>query len=477
MDKKKWVEIQILNYPKLGEGIVQYVKLMLDKVEMEEERQAVFLGVCKEILDKRIARAYEEEGELYAQVWGSPREIEFTLRDLGRPYASKEIRESDSVLEDLEASMEDDYWIEDVRVGTRQLGREGQMMSAKIAISYDGDLIRPEKYDTTPLDTNFNVKEVVDNLEDITEAIACLHQEYGYSYAYEGLYKVEEFKEIVKSGAFSSYLAVNDHGEVAGHLGLSESPVLSSMPEISSVVIKRQFRGLHFGDKMFEASVEQARIKNKPAVWVQPTAFHTGTQRICNKLGFTSCGFLFEYVNKDILSEYNVDLRRMDLTMAVKLLRDYSFSFYCPDEIREFAMQIFEELQSPAELKQASGYEGITKMSLDVNSRTLSMKLVIEQAGEDFEELIFECMNRIQQEKLEMVEVLLLLEHPSSVAAYEYLRKRNYIFSGILPGSDNGVYCVMQYLCGSIPKFDKLVTTDGYNEVRQALQKIYEEGN
>lgn len=474
LEKKKWTEIEFLNYPKLGEGVIQYLSVLLEKSGLEQKQQEVFLRVCEKMVENRIAKAYDDEGTLYAQVWASKREVEFTLRDLGHPYASQEIRTEEDAVEELALYMAYEKMIEDVRLGVEQLGKDGQMIKAKISIAFDGELIHPEQRDWTPKDTNFNVREVIDDLSDINEAIACIHQEYGFTYAYEGLYKVEEFKKIVKKGAFSSYLAVSDHGEIAGHLGLSESSFLVNMPEISSVVIKRQFRGLHFGDKMFEASVEQARIKKKPAVWVQPTAFHTGTQRICNKLGFTPCGFLFEYVNKDVASEYNVQKRRLDLAMAVKLLTDYTFSFYCPSEIRQFAEHLFAKLDSPVTWKDGTEYSGVSVIHTEVNPRTVSMKLVIEQAGEDFEKIIFQRMNQIQQEKIEMVEVLLSLEESSSPAAYEHLRDKNFVFTGMLPGSDKGVYCVMQYLCGSSPKFENLVATDGYREVLQELQEIYE---
>lgn len=474
MEKKKWVEMQILNYPKLGEGLLLYLKMILEQIEVDESRQEDFLDVCREAIERRITRAYDGEGVLYAQIWSTDTEIEFTLRDLGRLYGSQEIRGEEDSIDELAVLMESEKQDGEVRTKVVQLGREGQMVVIKMPIVLDVSFIRSESESEGPKDTNFHVKEVLDDLEDITEAIACLHQEYGFSYAYEDLYKADSFKEIVKSGAFSSYLAVNDHGEIAGHLGLSESSALPNMPEISSVVIKRQFRGLHFGDKMFAASVDQARLKGKPAVWVQPTAFHTGTQRICNKLGFTPCGFLFEYVNKDIVSEYNVNFRRLDLTMAVKLFEDYQFSFYCPEEIKTFSKKVFSDLKSPVEFKEGNGYQSESTIQVDVNPRTLSMKLVIESAGEDFEDIIFQNMNRVQQDKLEMVEVLLSLEDESAIAAYEHLRQKHFIFGGILPGSDKGVYCVMQYLCGNVPQFDKLVTTDGYTEVLYELKKIYE---
>ncbi len=159
--------------------------------------------------------------------------------------------------------------------------------------------------------------------------------------------------------------------------------------------------------------------------------------------------------------------------MCVKLFDDMEFSIYCPTEIQTFAKGLFARLESPVEFLEGQPVSGKSELIIDTNLRTLSSKIIINQVGEDFESQVDELLNESQQNKLEMLELFLSLECGQAARGYEYLRSKEFVFSGIIPGGGNGVYCVLQHLCGGKPAFDKMVTMSPYTELLAEIEGIY----
>ena len=128
------------------------------------------------------------------------------------------------------------------------------------------------------LDANIRIREVQTE-QDVIEAIRCIYHEYGYSYSYEKLYYVDNFMDLIRKGQLRSFLAVNDHGQIAGHFALAFSEEFPRMPEIATVVINRQFRGMKLFSTFIEHSLQVAAQMKMRAVMGQPTAFHPMSQR------------------------------------------------------------------------------------------------------------------------------------------------------------------------------------------------------
>lgn len=473
---KKITTIEFLNYPKMTMAVLAYIDELQKSMEIDPKKALRFRLACEEVIAQRMKNAYAKEGTFFADFYASNTELEFSLRDLGEPYWLSEPSYDPSAAKDDLTGIENFLIYKNVdKMGLEKLGREGQRFFVRIAVKLH---VRPKQEQLSeepPLDTDFRFKSVTDDDNDITAAISCIYNEYGYSYAYEALYYPENFKSMTQSGMFHSYLAVNAHEEVAGHFGLSETDYLKGMPEICTVVVKHRFRGLKIADKMFKYAVEEAKRQGKKSIWCQPTAYHTGTQHICTKLGFTATGFLFQYVNPDLESEYNREKRRLDLTMCVRLFEPQTYRICCPDEIAPFVVKILKRAGMEGELVESSLPTGESAAKMDINTRVLSAKIIISRVGLEIEDTVKSMLRSCRKNKTEMAELMLSLDDAAAPFAYDILKKHGFFFTGIVPGSENGVYCMMQHLFDSEPDFSVIVTESEYTEVLDDIRKIYME--
>ncbi len=469
------LSLEFDNYPIMVGIIKNTITNVVSKLDIETKVKENYIRVTTNILKRRMKEAYCEKGTFYLDLYIEKNELVFSLRDLGSPYFSMgNLILEDGIKEMIQMIKTEEQQIKN-NIFAEKLGKDGQRVKFKIKINDSVKVLVPEKKEFEILDTNFSLREVkVDRLVEINEAINCIHNEYKYSYAYEDLYKLNKFKSKIISGEMLSYLVINEHKQVAGHFALFQSDVFKNMPELATVIVRKEFRGMHIGERVFEYGVNEAIRHGKSALCVQPTAYHIGTQKICNRLDFTPTGFLFQYVNEDIQSEYNTKETRLDLALGVKLLKPQSFRIYCPYIIKNLVSTIFNHMKSDVEfLTEKETYEE-SVMNVAVNDRMKSAKVVVEIAGDNFEERLEEVYRIRKQHKLEMVEAIVSMENFSIHSAFIKLKKAGFIFAGIMPGSDSGVYLIMQHLYERMPRFDEIVTIEPYTSLLKEIREIDE---
>ena len=201
--------------------------------------------IVTEMLASRIADSYPDStGNLYVDIAIKDDCLEIAVRDKGVPQWIDFSYNQDHI-----ASDRDDFrkFIIDMCIdsmGIEKLGKNGQKVYVRQKIHNPLNFKTPKPYTKTDvLDTNISIK-AVETEEDAIEAIRCIYSEYGYSYAYEKLYYVDNMLRMIKDGELMSFLAVNEHGQTAGHFALAFSDLFQNMPELSTVVTRKEFRGL-----------------------------------------------------------------------------------------------------------------------------------------------------------------------------------------------------------------------------------------
>ncbi len=470
---KKIATLEFQNYPKLLQPVLDFVESMLSELDLDKSKVSKFRMACEEIVAQRMKNAYADEGTFFADIFVSKSRIEFSLRDMGEPYWIDNKMDYDPNDPNL-AGLED-FLISNLvdESGMEKLGNNGQRYFIRI-FNKLLQLPNPKKEEKTiepPKDTNCRVKKILDNPDDLNAAICCLYHEYGYTYTYEELYYIERFQEVLESGGFHSYLIVNDHNEVAGHFGLAMNDALPNMPEACSLVIEQKFRELKLANRVVEHLIESSTELGSTSLMSQPTAFHTRTQHLCHKNGFTASGCLFQYIQSDVQSEYNKTGERLDLFITIKPLKDIKYTICCPKKIRDFTGKILDRMNIVTEYKDEEIITGESIAKLNINAISASAKIVVSRIGEDFLDTITSFKKSCLKNKVEMIELLLLMENGADTA-YDILIENGFIFSGIMPGSDAGVYSVMQYLFGNEFSTKNIVAIDDYKEILEDIINI-----
>lgn len=424
--------------------------------------------VVGEVLENRIEKAYPGgRGTIEVELYISDVYFEVSIKDKGEP-AWTDFSYDDQKLDVNDSQKLRNYildlWMDEI--GMEKLGKDGQRIYIRMKILNPIRFKVPEPYsEMEVLDTNISIR-LVETEADAIEAIRCIYSEYGYSYSYERLYYVDTFMNMIKNKELISFLAVNEHGQTAGHCALAFSDTFKNMPEISTVVIRKEFRGLGLFAKFIDYCMEIGKQHGIRAFMGQPVAFHPMSQKVFLRSGFTATSVLLSYISSDVESVYNKNNQRLDLFASVKLLdKDAHSTVYPPKELYSFINKVYDKLGWEYELIAKWKKAEVTQISIETNSSLKVTKILLRSASDDFEKILEDSVKDALRKKTEMIEMLISLNSPSCAYGYEIAKKRNFVLSGILPGGETDDYLVMQMLIGTDNRYDHLVTVGEFEEL------------
>ncbi len=435
--------------------------------------------VITEVLQNRIKKAYPNStGTLYIDISIIGDYLEIAIRDKGVPEWI-DFSYDESLITNEENEFKKYILNKYVDIaGIEKLGKNGQRIFLRQKIRNPLEFQPPAPYqETEVLDTNISIK-AVETEADAIEAIRCIYSEYGYSYAYERLYYVDNLLRMIKAGEIMCFLAVNEHGQTAGHFALVFSDLYKNMPELSTVVTRKEFRGLGLFAKIIEHTEKIAREKGLRAIMGQPVAFHPFSQKAFLRGNYTATSLLLSYINSDTESEYNKSGTRMDLFACVKMIdKDASCTLYPPSEIKDFVTNICNKLELKADIRDNHDISEASVVSMEDNSNLKIKRLIVTDGSDDVEDIILNAVKDSIRKKQEMVELFISLRTPSCDHTYKAAKKCLFKLSGLLPGSENDDYIVMQLLINSERSYDQLVTVGDFEELTQQVINLVEKEN
>ena len=475
MNKRKLASLEITNDKGFIFPVMSFIDSLVQRhTAIDASRYQQIRFVALEVLKQRIENSYPgSEGEIFVELYIVDDFFEISVRDKGIPgwqdfsFDKSTISENKKDLRNYMISIYVD------EIGMEKLGNNGQRVFVRKKILNPLNFVEPEPYEETAvLDTNITIRPVVTEA-DVIEAIRCIYAEYGYSYSYERLYYVNSFMTLIKSKEIMSFLAVNDHGQTAGHFLLAFSDLYKNMPEVSTVVIKKEFRGLGLFAKFMDYCDEVGKQQGFRALMGQPVTYHPMSQKAFLRAGYTATSLLMSYINPEIESEYNKGGERLGLSVSVKVLdKDSLSTIYVPEEIKGFVQKIYERLGMKYDLCQSDEKDDFTEMSAETSTALKMSKFIVRSAGNDIEKEFRQAIMDAIKQKSEMIELVLCLNSKSCSYAYEVAKKCEFSLSGIIPGAENGDYIIMQMLLGDKMDYDKLVLVGEFEELRNDIVNI-----
>lgn len=472
MENKKIATLEIWNNKLYVEAALYFLDVVIGRLDIPHYQS--FRLAVGEILAQRMDNAYpDNRGLMYVDIFLKDTFFEVSIRDKGVPgwqdfsYDVESISRSKKDFRNYLLNLCADG------VGMEKLGKDGQRIYIRLKTINPVQFKRPQPYkEMEVLDTNISIRPV-ETREDIIEAIRCIYSEYGYSYSYEKLYYVDSFKRALENGELQSFLAVNDHGQTAGHFALAFSEQFQDMPELSTIVIRREFRGLGLLNRFCDFCVEIAKEKNLRALMSQPVAYHAMTQKSVLRSGFTATSLLLSYLGSALESEYNTNNERMDLCACVKIIDPNAFSkIYPPKDLTGFLKKIYDRLTWQYEFCDDRQLSDSTQISIENYEPLKVTKLILREAADDLEEILRETIQNTIKNKNEMMELVICLNSPGAEYGYQVAKKCGFAVSGVIPGSTNGDYLIMQMLVGDELKYDQLVLAGEFEEMKEDILKL-----
>ena len=470
--------LEINNNPIYIEPVLSFMDSVVMKHPAHDfKRYNRLRYVVGEILERRIKNAYPNgQGKISVELSLSDEVFEVSVKDKGIPVWD-EFSSGGTIEVSDEKSLRNymlDVWMDDI--GMEKLGKDGQRIFVRMKIINPIVFKAPEPYpEAEALDTNISIREVQSE-EDVIEAIRCIYSEYGYSYSYESLYYVDTFMQKIRDGDIRSFLAVNEHGQTAGHFVLAFSDIFKGVPEISTVVTRKEFRGLGLFAMFMNHCMELGKKEGYRGLMGQPVAFHPMSQKAFLRSDFTATAVLLAYISSDIESEYNRENKRLDLFSSIKVLDKEAFScIYPPKELCGFIDNIYKKIGWKYEINPETSVAEFTQFGVENNHSLKISKIRILKAGSDCEMILTRSINDALRQKNEMLELLISLSDPSCSHAYEVAKKKGFVLSGVLPGGEVD-YLLMQMIVGEEISYDHLISVGDYEELLKEIIKVNGKG-
>lgn len=474
MNRKKLASLEIYNNKIYLMPTLSFIDaLVIQHSKLEVDRYQNFRLVVEKALCRRIDHAYPgSRGIIEVELFISDRYFEVSIKDKGVPEWQDLTSQNKKVIDIRELDSHLLITYAD-GVGMEKLGKDGQRIYFQLNIVHALEFKKPEPYtEEEVLDTNITIRPVQTE-KDALEAIRCIYSEYGYSYSYECLYHIDSFMEMIRNGSLMSFLAVNDHGQTAGHFALSFTEFYKDMPELSTVVTRNGFRGLGLFAKFIDHCFALAKEHHFRAIMGQPVGFHPISQKAFIRAGFTATSLLMSYLGADVESEYNRDQSRLDLCAGVRIMDSDATSSICPPrELIPLITKVYNHLGWQYEIRQSQKEAEATVLTREDIPTLKVTKIILSKAGSDLKPLLEQIIRDTIRQKNEMIELVFALSDDSCEYGYLIAKECGFSLSGLIPGGGNGDYLIMQAFPGDEAHYERLVLVGDYEELKNDILEL-----
>jgi serine/threonine-protein kinase RsbW len=323
--------------------------------------------------------------------------------------------------------------------------------------------------------------------EDAIGVARCLYLSYGYSYLKSSLYNPDCLKALAEQEntiiVTATYKDKNDPNTiVAGVVIGSEDETLKGIVELGSLVVSPAFRGLHLAEKLSLYLEQRVNERKKNGFFAECVTVHMASQRSCLSVGMRPCCFFFNYISNDIHFKNfeNQKADRQTLVAYYKNLAPFTVKINGSTKL-EFINSIVQHIlkRLNIDIETVLFDEPLPKKStvqLDYNAVFGICVVHLTSAGADFKRYLKNVLASPQFYSVKTWVAYFKLDDPNLDFAIDEAEKCNFFFSGILPGSDNGNFLIMQKVSSVVFEEIELARPDDdlwlLNEIYKGYEKV-----
>lgn len=133
-------------------------------------------------------------------------------------------------------------------------------------------------------------------VDDALPLARCIYRSYGYTYGNDVVYYPSKVVELLDSGRMVSCVAVNQAGEVVGHLALQFAKAGAEVADSGIAVVDPRYRGRKLFEQMKTFMAEWAGRNGVYGLVSEAVAVHPITQKGNINLGASETGVLLGYL-------------------------------------------------------------------------------------------------------------------------------------------------------------------------------------
>lgn len=279
--------------------------------------------------------------------------------------------------------------------------------------------------------------------EDALGIARCYYAVYGDKFPIDYVYDPKAIIAVNEGDEHFTVVARTDKGDVVGLIGVFRGGQQRSVYELGQLMVLKDFRnGKSIGYNLAAFAVNDLAAKiGAQAVFCEALCNHTISQKIADKLGFTSSALEVEVMPAEAFVAEGGVKRKVSLLMGFKVLHDSPQTIFLPDTYRD----IFQQTYANFSMKRSIALHeetpsGDTECTSSVISGAGIVKVVVNRIGLDLIEHIFHTILKDKEDHI--VHVQLRLTDPCVNWACNELKKGGFILGGLLPlwFEDDGMF-------------------------------------
>ncbi|MBU4535633.1 MAG: GNAT family N-acetyltransferase [Euryarchaeota archaeon] len=417
-----------------------------------------------------IEHAYgpDEEGRYQVEIKRKPGKMVVKVKDQGIPFNLGLLNQDE--MQQIGFRLMKAY-SDDVK--SKYRGKNGK--EVKI-IKY----VPVESVDKTGL--NDTREEVAPSSEEVTLRIMkpsdavdlarCIYRVYGYTYPHEAVYYPELFASLVESGLVTSCIALNQAGEVVGHLGVFIDEAEDRVGESALAVVDPRYRGRGLFPRMKKMMMAEVKARGFKGLYSRAVTVHEASQRANVKMGAAETGFILAHspptaIFKKMTTKKD-HLRRTVALFYIGVGLDEIQEVYLPLQHAEILKKIYKHAGLNRVYKKVVKERVYTDSLIHIHviPETSSAFLRVERYGESFLKELALKVQDLCQHKIELIVLDLPLTDPVTGWMCAEIEKMGFFFSGLMPEYLKGDALRLEYL-NNVPFYPD--TVDVYSDFGKEL--------
>jgi anti-sigma regulatory factor (Ser/Thr protein kinase)/RimJ/RimL family protein N-acetyltransferase len=309
--------------------------------------------------------------------------------------------------------------------------------------------------------------------EDAYEVSKLFYLSYGYSYVNELVYFPDRILENIENGRMHSAVAVSEKGVIIGFISLFEPDRAKNITEWGMAVSDPLYRGQGIMNENLDFIVKKAESLTYDGIYAHSVTNHIFTQKVCAKLGFTTCALLVGYAPDLKFKKINTQLSQRESTFVDfrYFKKPVDVKIYLPQEYSEIITKIYHNLGIDIEVLQIDENKDFTPINQQIvekcESVLKSVYFYVDTFGNESLDYIkkmtkHHCINQIDN-----LYIFINMEDEFAIANIDSLELMGYFFVGIFPNYVYSHTIIYQYVNNFEYDFDKI---HSYSDLSEDLK-------
>ena len=287
-----------------------------------------------------------------------------------------------------------------------------------------------------------------DHLESLAR---CTWRVYGHTYVADFLYHPDATWALVEQGRLHSVVAVDDEGEVVGHVAIELERPGDQVGDFTLALTDPRYRGHHVlgqaGDELGAVSVELGLVGSL-AEAVTP---HTITQRARVEGGAVETAVLLGFIPATMTYRgFSPDVQGTSRQSAVLSYRPFGSTaartVFLPDAYRGLLVERYAAMGLDRPEGPGGRPTGSTVLDVALDRPRALATLEVATVGADAAHVIGGHRRALCAAGVEVVYAELPLDDPGTPMAVEALREQGFAWGGVIPDLRGTDVLRLQYL-------------------------------